>query len=65
MLRKMYFCKKNDIEIILHDWPLNWHESSGSMEADIGLALTIDVHRRYDGKIFLVLLVSDDNSTLR
>ena len=55
---------KNDIEIIPHDYPLNWHEFSGAMEDDLGMALTIDVYKRYSGMIFLEWLVSDDDSTL-
>ena len=48
-----------------HDCPLNYAGSSKGMEASAALEMVIEVWDNFNGTVFIKIIVSDDDSTIR
>ena len=50
---------------VTHECNINSEGSSGAMESDVALRLTIGIHQKWGGRVFIKNIVSDDDSTMR
>ena len=56
---------KRNTTVQPHFCTVNHEGPSGSMEAKMALDLTVDLHAKFNGRIHLGKIVSDDDSTMR
>ena len=48
-----------------HDCVINWTGASGAMEAGVALEMVTEMCQNTDGRLYIELLVSDDDSSMR
>ena len=62
---KCHAAQKISSPVDIYDYPLNYVGSSKAMEATAALEMVIVIYNEHNGLIFVMDIISDDDSTMR